>query len=754
MRRFLYDFFTILPIAVILNVTGSMIFAQAPISVLGYLALVIFSGILSFLRTMTKRGRILTILTLAISGGLYWLIVGRVIDDSVTIVSVNYLGIINALFASFFALGMCYFMSKIIYIRYAFALIFVVLTTVAVVLVLPINNFDTAMFILFVTQSLADIIQRTWKKTGDTAPTSHMVNILPFILILCAIVCIIPAHKKPYDWAPFKKAWAAITKEAEALAIKFSQQVTNRGIDEYVGEYTGFSEAATIGDNKKKPDKTTIDLVFQTDITNKTIVYLSGITFDSFDGRTWSQTFTDTEDENAIDGAETLSSIQEYIDSSSELLGWQASDFYRMISAAVTYSDINTCRAFAPNKTVNFLPDDDNDIPVYENGCYAFSELSGYNTKYNINFLYLNTGSDGFRQFVNSNHNLSPEKVEKCVTQFKKYSHLNSVTYDDIVAHRDNIYSRYLINPDISDEAAAYIDAITLNAETDMDKAMAIANVLRSYEYTLKPGAFPEDISTAKDYLDYFLFKNPKGYCMHFATAFTLMARQAGIPTRYVQGYYVNSKGRRTVKIHPSNAHAWAECYIDGVGWLIFDATPGYGVEPSDAWSNAIAGSVVPTPTPSLIPSDDVESDEYSILPIADSGRRLSSLALIIVLIGVAVFVGAFFAERAIASARFKRLEINKRVSIMCRENLRLMKLSGYTLNAGETLSELDARSSENLSADERLFIEIYEKLLYSHTTCDSKDADTILASRSLLLEGLKARKGRFIWLLAKFTLR
>lgn len=57
-----------------------------------------------------------------------------------------------------------------------------------------------------------------------------------------------------------------------------------------------------------------------------------------------------------------------------------------------------------------------------------------------------------------------------------------------------------------------------------------------------------------------------------------VMGRCLGIPTRYVEGFYVDYKDKKdsyyTVK--NADAHAWVEVYFDGIGWIPFEPTPGY----------------------------------------------------------------------------------------------------------------------------------------------------------------------------------
>lgn len=110
--------------------------------------------------------------------------------------------------------------------------------------------------------------------------------------------------------------------------------------------------------------------------------------------------------------------------------------------------------------------------------------------------------------------------------------------------------------------------------ETKVDKISAW--VRQAARYDAAPGTVPP----GKDYVEYFLTENKKGYCMHFASAGVLLLRAAGVPARYVEGYVV-SEGDITpetwLAVPDSQAHAWAEVYVPFLGFLPVEMTPGYG---------------------------------------------------------------------------------------------------------------------------------------------------------------------------------
>lgn len=75
--------------------------------------------------------------------------------------------------------------------------------------------------------------------------------------------------------------------------------------------------------------------------------------------------------------------------------------------------------------------------------------------------------------------------------------------------------------------------------------------------------------------VDEFLFESRRGFCEHYATSFVTLMRVAGIPSRVVTGYQggeINTVGNYLV-VRQLDAHAWAELWIQGRGWIRVDPT-------------------------------------------------------------------------------------------------------------------------------------------------------------------------------------
>lgn len=98
---------------------------------------------------------------------------------------------------------------------------------------------------------------------------------------------------------------------------------------------------------------------------------------------------------------------------------------------------------------------------------------------------------------------------------------------------------------------------------------MAQAMFHEQFTYTLSPPLL------GRDSVDEFLFDTKAGFCEHYASAFVFLMRAAGIPARVVAGYqggWWSSTGGYLL-VRQADAHAWAEVWRDGRGWMRVDPT-------------------------------------------------------------------------------------------------------------------------------------------------------------------------------------
>lgn len=119
----------------------------------------------------------------------------------------------------------------------------------------------------------------------------------------------------------------------------------------------------------------------------------------------------------------------------------------------------------------------------------------------------------------------------------------------------------------------------------------ALAMVRERFVYSLDPP--PLD----RNAIDEFLFRTRIGFCEHYASSFVFLMRAAGIPSRIVTGYqggYRNAAGGYWI-VRQSDAHAWAEVWLRGRGWVRVDPTAAVAPERvlrgGAAYSDEVSGS-------------------------------------------------------------------------------------------------------------------------------------------------------------------
>lgn len=108
-------------------------------------------------------------------------------------------------------------------------------------------------------------------------------------------------------------------------------------------------------------------------------------------------------------------------------------------------------------------------------------------------------------------------------------------------------------------------------AASDIDFIDAVLRKFREeeYFYTLQPPTL------GNNPVDEFLFETRQGFCEHYASAFAVLMRGAGIPSRIVLGYHggeINPMGGHLI-VRQSDAHAWTEVWLEDSGWRRVDPT-------------------------------------------------------------------------------------------------------------------------------------------------------------------------------------
>jgi transglutaminase-like putative cysteine protease len=149
---------------------------------------------------------------------------------------------------------------------------------------------------------------------------------------------------------------------------------------------------------------------------------------------------------------------------------------------------------------------------------------------------------------------------------------------------------------DLDPNIALTAQRITANAPTMYDKIVALETYLHtnfSYDVNIHLPQGQEGVS-------WFLFRSGnRGFCNYFSTAMAVMARSLGMPARVVVGYtngQLDAKHHQRV-VYGTDAHSWTQVYFAGYGWINFEPSAGFSsfVRPTTNQFLPGSSSIVPT---------------------------------------------------------------------------------------------------------------------------------------------------------------
>lgn len=229
-------------------------------------------------------------------------------------------------------------------------------------------------------------------------------------------------------------------------------------------------------------------------------------------------------------------------------------------------------------------------------------------------------------------------------------------------------------------------------------------------EYSLLSAKLPSDT----EFCDFFLNQQMHGNSAHYATAAAVLLRSAGVPARYVEGYYIPSEvvngsetlenSDRKIDITDEHAHAWVEIYYNRYGWVPVEVTPGFysgsfadqasqieKLQEQQQQEQQSAEQVMDKNPDQTIPQYKLDVDQSGITKdiIKEKKKRQNEqkanyAALIISLSAVAALIAAFVIITLIRKRKLK-LSLKKgnastRMSALYRWFERLLKFDGIDI--------------------------------------------------------------------------
>lgn len=357
--------------------------------------------------------------------------------------------------------------------------------------------------------------------------SNYFKRLMSFSIILVILVSFI-TRILPYDFKPVSYEWVDknVISKFENIKGRGDRTLSQKSFKSAFNlSYTGFQpDPKRLGGPIKINNALALRVV--TDEKDKEI-HLRGSIKDSYTGELWEKS------ENTAQRYDSL------FDSGDWASG------YSVKSITVFHEGIQTSTAF------NILH------PQSVNNSYNYIFVDSEGEVFNPNVIKKGRSYEvGYRDYNISRENNSRLKESKDIKNKEEFD-------------------KYLRLPNLSERVYSLTEEITEKYDTPYEKASAIEEFLKNkYTYDRNTSNLPE----GREFVDYFLFDEKKGYCTYYATAMAVMCRIANIPSRYVEGFTVNAgkSEKNSVDVLNSDAHAWVELYFSNAGWVAFDPTPGH----------------------------------------------------------------------------------------------------------------------------------------------------------------------------------
>ncbi len=260
----------------------------------------------------------------------------------------------------------------------------------------------------------------------------------------------------------------------------------------------------------------------------------------------------------------------------------------------------------------------------------------------------------------------------------------------------------------------------------------------KPFRYTMRPALL------GRDSVDEFLFKTREGFCEHYASAFTVLMRAAGVPARVVTGYQggeLNPVDGFWL-VRQADAHAWAEVWLADRGWTRVDPTSAIAPERIERGARSIRREGLSLDAPLITQlrfNLDALSNAWNQWVLSYDHTRqqrlLASLGLsmddwqpIIALLaaGLAVLIGGV--ALVTLHPRLPRDPVQRWYTEFCRR----LAIAGIVRAPHETPLQLLARSEALLdephSAQARGIVRLYNRLRFGGEPAQGKDVADLRA--------------------------
>lgn len=418
----------------------------------------------------------------------------------------------------------------------------------------------------------------------------------------------------------------------------------------------------------------------------------------------------------------------------------------------VTYENMRTDRFLLPADAIQLRMPETSLLYLYPGDRFSSDQSLDPATSYNVSVLDKTDVSKAFETLSDSESSLFnfPFSIDDgykgaCSALLENMDPYlqGRVEHEILLRYQreaEEIYKTYTALPDtLPQRVLDFAFQQFGNIGSEYDTAKAIEQYLSTtYPYNPDMPALPE----GADFVDSFLFESKEGYCTYYASAMTVLCRVLGLPARYVEGFAPSSDFRGGEYYYSDEtAHAWCETYFEGVGWVQFDPTAGYGIgipeptPPSATPSAPVTVSSAPVTPPSATAPAAVtpapSSPSKSSLPVELLWTALFMLSIPLYQIGKRIFLFSLRHRKDRYLKSVSRVPYTKeQAQRIYKRILWLLALAKMKPRKTETLGDFAARVDESFPARDTTMQKVaqsFSKVCYGNEPLDEKESRAML---------------------------
>jgi hypothetical protein len=610
------------------------------------------------------------------------------------------------------------------------------------------------------------------RKAGKQEKKESILYLAPICLLLAVLAVAMPSKEEPIQWKTVRNLYESVKDQIERWSMDLDYYLSKHS-NEFFISLTGYSEdnGKLSNDNGNLIRDEKVALRFSGSVRNRAI-YLIGSVSDTYTGYSWEKSRTDylpEEQEYKLDYLELA-----YALSRQNLEDLENNRYVEPVTLKVQYDKIKTKTFFYPLKTSWFNLLSDSTFPQASPSNITFEKAKGSGTTYEGVFFEMNLKGEAFVKMLQEADTFSYSKANSVKLDSFKWLEDNTLMHDksNSFINRWDFYELFGIRAKLINEKYTVLpeelpvrvkelaEDITADYVTTYDKLKAIEAYLQNYTYSLSPSSPPE----GQDFVDYFLFEGREGYCTSYATAMAVLGRCIGVPMRYLEGFVAKFEHQGEDNMYPvknSQAHAWAEAYIEGVGWIPFEATSPYVGARYTTWIDEKKTEEISEVNPGHyegeIPDGYIPGNGDFIMPELEEKKQTNE-----VLAGVLVTVGTVLIILIIIIAyynvlkyhlrkEYQKADTSRKMYLMFLKVLEILKKEGYQMEEQETILMLANRVRDHFHYDRITFYDvasIFMRYRYAEEVVSEEELNkVVLYQKGLVLKRKEEQPRIKLWL-------